>query len=317
MHPALSVIFFTTLSGAGYGLLFWAACAALDGHVATRPLLVSIALAIVLSTVGLVSSLFHLGKPARAWRAFSQWRTSWLSREGVASMVTFLVAVLLAAALLPGMLAADAQGTPVRLSIPGVAVAVLAMACAIATVACTAMIYASLKPIPAWRHRLVLPAYLLYALFTGGLLFAAIEAAAGGRLENRPAMLAVWAAIALWLLKRRYWSAIDVPLPATRGDAVGLPQRSVGVFERPHTEANYLTREMGFVVARRHSRALRLASMVLTAMLPIALLLPAWLFVHLDTTPWYAAAALCALAGAFVERWLFFAEAKHMVTLYY
>jgi sulfite dehydrogenase (quinone) subunit SoeC len=317
MHPALSVIFFTTLSGAGYGLLFWAACAALGGHVATRPLLVSIALAIVLSTVGLVSSLFHLGKPARAWRAFSQWRTSWLSREGVASMVTFLVAVLLAAALLPGMLAADAQGTPVRLSITGVAVAVLAMACAIATVACTAMIYASLKPIPAWRHRLVLPAYLLYALFTGGLLFAAIEAAAGGRLENRPAMLAVWAAIALWLLKRRYWSAIDVPLPATRGDAVGLPQRSVGVFERPHTEANYLTREMGFVVARRHSRALRLASMVLTAMLPIALLLPAWLFVHLDTTPWYAAAALCALAGAFVERWLFFAEAKHMVTLYY
>jgi DMSO reductase anchor subunit len=127
----------------------------------------------------------------------------------------------------------------------------------------------------------------------------------------------VWAAIALWLLKRSYWSAIDVPLPATRGDAVGLPQRSVGVFERPHTEANYLTREMGFVVARRHSRVLRLLATLFTAMLPIALLLPAWLFVHLDTAPWYAAAALCALAGAFVERWLFFAEAKHMVTLYY
>jgi len=130
-------------------------------------------------------------------------------------------------------------------------------------------------------------------------------------------MLAVWAAIALWLLKRRYWGAIDAPLPGTRGAAVGLPQREVGVFERPHTEANYLTREMGFVVARRHSRALRLAAIVLTAMLPVALLLPAWLFVHLDTAPWYAAAALCALAGAFVERWLFFAEAKHMVTLYY
>ena len=317
MHPALSVIFFTTLSGAGYGLLFWAACAALGGHVAARPLLVSIALAIVLSTAGLVSSLFHLGKPSRAWRAFSQWRTSWLSREGVASMTTFLVALLLGVALLPGMLASAAEGTPVRLSIAGTLVALAAMACAIATVACTAMIYASLKPIPAWRHRLVLPGYLLYGLFTGGLLFAAIEAGAGGRLENRPAMLAVWAAIALWLLKRRYWNTVDAPLPATRGAAVGLPQREVSVFERPHTEANYLTREMGFVVARRHSRGLRLLAMLLTAMLPIVLLLPAWLFVHLDTMPWYAAAALCALAGAFVERWLFFAEAKHMVTLYY
>jgi DMSO reductase anchor subunit len=317
MHPALSVIFFTTLSGAGSGLLFWAACASLGGTVTARPLLVSIALAIVLSTVGLVSSMFHLGKPSRAWRAFSQWRTSWLSREGVAAMVTFVAAVLLGLAALPGLLAADAEGTPLRLSIAGIVVALFAMACAIATVGCTAMIYASLKPIPAWRHRLVLPGYLLYALFTGGLLFAAIEALAGGRLENRPAMLAVWAAIALWLLKRSYWSAIDVPLPATRGDAVGLPLRSVGVFERPHTEANYLTREMGFVVARRHSRVLRLLATLFTAMLPIALLLPAWLFVHLDTAPWYAAAALCALAGAFVERWLFFAEAKHMVTLYY
>ena len=317
MHPALSVIFFTTLSGAGYGLLFWAAYAALGGHVMARPLLVSVALAIVLSTVGLVSSLFHLGKPSRAWRAFSQWRTSWLSREGVASMATFVVAVLLGVALLPGMLASDAEGAPARLSIAGILVALIAMTCAVATVACTAMIYASLKPIPAWRHRLVVPGYLLYALFTGGLLFAAIEAAAGGRLQNRPAMLAVWAAIALWLLKRRYWGAIDAPLPATRGAAVGLPQRAVGVFERPHTEANYLTREMGFVVARRHSRVLRLLSIALTAMLPVALLLPAWLLVHLDTMPWYTAAALCALAGAFVERWLFFAEAKHMVTLYY
>src|SRR5688572_17181996 len=104
MHPALSVIFFTTLSGAGYGLLFWAAWHALSGASATRTLLVCIALAIVLSTIGLVSSLLHLGKPARAWRAFSQWRTSWLSREGVASMATFVVAVALGFGLMPGML---------------------------------------------------------------------------------------------------------------------------------------------------------------------------------------------------------------------
>ena len=89
------------------------------------------------------------------------------------------------------------------------------------------------------------------------------------------------------------------------------------MFERPHTEANYLTKEMGFVLARRHSAALRRLALVLFGLLPVLLLLPAWFFVHLDTAPWYAAAALCALAGAFVERWLFFAEAKHLVSLYY
>ena len=118
-------------------------------------------------------------------------------------------------------------------------------------------------------------------------------------------------------MKVKYWRDIDVPLPATRGDAIGLPQRTATVFERPHTEANYLTKEMGFVVARRHARSVAALALVLFAVLPILLLLPAWLFVHLDAAPWYAAAALCALAGAFVERWLFFAEAKHMVTLYY
>lgn len=317
MHPALSVIFFTTLSGAGYGLLFWAALASLGGQVTARPLLLSVLLAIVLTTVGLVSSLFHLGKPARAWRAFSQWRTSWLSREGVAALASFAVAAVLGVALLPGMIGPDAAGLAPRPSALGVLLAGAAMACALLTVACTAMIYASLKPIPAWRHAAVVPGYLLYALLTGGLLFATIEAAWGGRLENRPAMLAVWAAIALWLLKRRYWGAIDAPLPASRGAAVGLPQREVSVFERPHTEDNYLTREMAFVLARRHSRRLRLAAMLLSAMLPIVLLLPAWLLVHADATPWYAAAALCALAGAFLERWLFFAEARHVVNLYH
>jgi DMSO reductase anchor subunit len=103
----------------------------------------------------------------------------------------------------------------------------------------------------------------------------------------------------------------------TRADAVGLPGREVSVFERPHTESNYLTREMGFVVARKHSRKLRVIALLLFAVVPILLLLPVWFFVHLDAAPWLALAGVSALAGAFVERWLFFAEAKHLVTLYY
>ncbi len=316
MHPALSVIFFTTLSGAGYGLLFWAAWHALTGQSAARTLLACIVLAVVLSTIGLLSSMLHLGKPLRAWRAFSQWRTSWLSREGVAAMGTFAIAILLATACLPFLLSGQAWGG-VALGAPGKAVALLAMLASLITVHCTAMIYASLTPIPAWRHRLVPYVYQAFGLFTGGLLFCAIATLFNRPMSNMAALAGALIAIVLLVLKLKYWRDIDVPLPATRGDAIGLPQRTATVFERPHTEANYLTKEMGFVVARRHAKQLRLLAIALFAVLPAVLLLPAGLLAHANPAPWYTAAALCALAGAFVERWLFFAEAKHMVTLYY
>jgi DMSO reductase anchor subunit len=260
--------------------------------------------------------MLHLGKPMRAWRAFSQWRTSWLSREGVAAMATFGIAALLATAMLPPLLAGEGWGG-VALGALGKAVALLAMLAAVITVYCTAMIYASLKPIPAWRHRLVPFVYQGFGLFTGGLLFCAIATLLGRPMSNIAALAGALIAIVLVVLKWKYWGDIDVPLPATRGDAIGLPQRTATVFERPHTEANYLTKEMGFVVARKHAKQLRLLSVALFAVLPILLLLPAWLLVHANPAPWYSAAALSALAGAFVERWLFFAEAKHMVTLYY
>ena len=162
MNPALSVIVFTTLSGAGYGLLVWTAIGAWLQQPA-RGLLASLLLALVLVSAGLLSSLAHLGQPQRAWRALSQWRTSWLSREGVAALVTYVPALCLAAALLPAMIAGDARTATIALGAAGVACAIALVVAALATVACTAMIYASLKPIPAWRHRLVLPVYVLFA----------------------------------------------------------------------------------------------------------------------------------------------------------
>lgn len=317
MHPALSVIFFTSLSGAGYGLLFWSALAALGGRVHPWSLGIATLLALALVTAGLLSSLLHLGKPARAWRAFSQWRTSWLSREGVAALATYVPTLMFGLLAFAQLLDVHEGVYSIPLDFFSVTLCVALAGLAAITVVCTAMIYASLKPIPAWGHRLVVPGYLLFALLTGGLLLMAIDTYRGTRLENGPAMVAVGLAVALWLLKRRYWHDVDVPLPATRGDAVGLPQRQVTVFERPHTEANYLTREMAFVVARKHSKRLRLLAVALFAVVPILCMLPVWLFVHLDAAPWFAIAAISALAGAFVERWLFFAEAKHMVTLYY
>jgi DMSO reductase anchor subunit len=181
------------------------------------------------------------------------------------------------------------------------------------------MIYASLKPIPTWRHPLVLPTYLVFALHTGLLAGAATLALAGADAGNLPGLLAVVSAFVLWRLKRITWRWIDAGvLPVTRNSALGIAaDRTVRVFERPHTEANYLTKEMGFVLARKHARVLRVVALLLFALVPALLALPVWLLPHLDTAPWLLAAALSALGGAFVERWLFFAQARHLVTLYY
>ncbi|TZF88685.1 dimethyl sulfoxide reductase anchor subunit family protein [Cognatilysobacter lacus] len=315
MHPALSVIFFTTLSGLGYGLFAWAGVGALFG-ASPRVLLAALVLGLASSTAGLICSLGHLGKPLRAWRAFSQWRSSWLSREGVAAVVTYVPAVALGAALLPGMLSANAAGTRVALSPAGMLVAALLIACALATVYCTAMIYASLKPIPAWTHRSVPLIYLLFALMTGAVVMLLLQATLATPV--RAALpIAMALVVATALLKRGYWHAIDTtPLPVSRGDAVGLPTREVRVFERPHTEGNFVTREMVFVLARKHATRLRTVALVLVAALPVACMVLA-LFVPAATTVTLAIAVVSVLGGALVERWLFFAQARHLVSLYY
>ena len=301
-------------------MLFWSAMLALTGGSRSQPLplLVTMLVALVLVSIGLVSSLFHLGKPQRAWRALSQWRTSWLSREGVAAVATYLPALLLSALLWLEYLDPTSFVFSARPSLLVAAVCAALAAGAMVTVTCTAMIYASLKPIPAWRHSLVLPGYLLFALLTGGMpmLLSTVPDASG--LDGALPWLLIGIALALLILKSVYWRSIDgTPLAQHRGDAIGLPQRIATVFERPHTEANYITREMAFVVARKHARKLRLLAVVLFAMLPILSLLPMLVFVQGNATLCISLGALSALAGAFVERWLFFAQARHMVTLYY
>lgn len=310
MNPAFSVIVFTTLTGTGFGLWFWIALRIALGD---RPQwfdglgwMLGLLAAAALVAAGVIASLWHLGKPARVWRAFSQWRSSWMSREGV-----FAVASVAAAAALFAIQWLQGPAWATRAT-----AALLAVLCVLAVFS-TAMIYASLKPIPAWRHRLVVPAYLLFAALGGGLLFGPF---AGTTLDapNLVGAGIVAGAIALWWVKRRYWRDLDRDaLPQTRGDAVGLPDRDVSVFERPHTEGNYLTREMGFVVARKHAKRLRAISAVLFTLIPALCALPVWLLPHGDATSLLWVGAVSFQVGALVERWLFFAEAKHLVTLYY
>lgn len=323
MHPAFSVIFFTTLSGTGYGLCIWTM---LYGYrmitgadmgsagVALATTYVSLALAAVLIAVGLGSSVLHLGKPMRAWRALSQWRTSWLSREGVLAISTFVpLAYFLAYPL-------TRLGDPIASEGVIYAAAAWLVAGAFATVLCTAMIYASLRPIPAWSHRLVPWVYVVFALHTGSLVLLAFIALSMGVIDpDASALLVVILSMLAWRLKRRYWRDIDRgQMPATRASALGLPaDRVATVFERPHTEANYLTREMGYVLARKHSARLRVIAVVLFAFVPMVCVAPMFVLPGLPAGSLLAVAAVSALLGTLVERWLFFAEAKHVVMLYY
>jgi DMSO reductase anchor subunit len=310
MHPAFSVIFFTTASGAGFGALAWLGLLAMSGvQPSSRVgIFVALALAVMLCAAGLISSLGHLGQPQRAWRAFSQWRSSWLSREGVFATLSFAPALWLA------WLAWQGADADVGTRVAGLLLAFLSLG----SVVCTAMIYASLKPIPAWRHPLVLPVYLTFALFTGGLLVLAL---AGNRLDGVPAAAGVvFGAILLAVLKLCTWRFVDTDRSlASRNSALGLPHsRPVQVFERPHTEANYLLKEMGYVLARKHARKLRLIALVLFALVPMLCAIPVLVAQpHGMLEAPMALALVSALAGALVERWLFFAEARHLVTLYY
>ena len=323
MHPALSVIFFTTLSGAGYGMLMWLGVLLVidyssDGPPVAAPLFLAVSLCVasVLVAVGLSSSMLHLGKPGRAWRAFSQWRTSWLSREGVMSLVTYLPVLALVALIGTGI----GRAAPSTANAPLVpALAVTLVACALLTVVCTAMIYGSLKTIPAWRHRLVPLGYVSFALLTGGAVLAAMAAFAGvGDAAARVFAVAIVAlALVTVALKVACWRAIDtLSFPATRGDAVCMPGREVSVFERPHTEESYVTREMAFAVARKHAGRLRTIALLLFGLIPVCAGIVVWR-VPVVAGIAFVAAGLSVLAGTFIERWLFFAEARHVVTLYY
>lgn len=302
MHPAPSLVIFTASAGAGYGLLFLLGIAAPFGFLPTERWfgVVALGLALGLITVGLAASTYHLGHPERAWRAMSQWRSSWLSREGVAALVTYAVAAPFA---LAWVIWQDASGI-------WAVFALLTAAGAAVTIACTGMIYASLKPIRQWHNPWVPVLFGAFALASGSVWLAALA-----QLFNTGAVWTVWLAVGAlllaWGLKLGYWRAMGRVVPATTAEtATGLGHLGrVQTLEAPHTEDNYLLREMGYRIARKHARTLRALALFFGLGWPLVLISfgPAW----------HIAAAVGASLGIVIARWLFFAEAQHTVALYY
>ena len=312
MHPAASVILFTTASGAGYGILALAPILAALGFLpASRWLGAALLLpALGLVTAGLLSSTFHLGHPERAWRAVSQWRSSWLSREGVLAIVTYLPALAFAY----GWIVLE------TVSGPWAWAGFATMLAALATLFTTAMIYRSLTPIPAWATDWTVAGYLSLGLLTGLILIATIAGAFGfhpDRFQGLALVLVLTGAV----VKNAYWARLPQAwqdAQALAGSAVASGNADVRSVEWPHTEENYVLKEMGYRIARKHADALRRAARNLLFVVPAIVFVVMPSLVPMPYLAWIAwPGAALALAGVVLERWLFFAEAKHVVTLYY
>jgi len=307
MHPALSVIFFTVASGAGFGLfslLYIADVFQLGGGFNREQLLVGGLMAMALIVFGLVSSTFHLANPKNAWRAFNRFRTSWLSREGVFAVIFMPLAL--------GYLICIWLDVP---AIFRIGIGFMAAVLAWITVFSTGMIYACLKTIRQWHTPLVPANYLALGYASGSLLL--LLGAVVARLDTVPyiAMSALIVSVAA-VLKAIYYFWIGSPsASSTINTATGLTRAGVKLLDTGHTHGTFLTQEFGFQLARQRAGVLRVAVFIVGFGIPGLMLI--FVFQQTQAT-WAASLALLAmLLGASVERWLFFAEARHVVNLYH
>jgi len=287
MHPAPSVILFTSLSGVGFGLLFFLGL----GMPASTGLnaFIFYAIGYVFAVGGLLFSTFHLGHPERALKALTQWRSSWLSREAWLAVLALCVT---------GIGACAQIFFETRITVVSYAGAALCLL----TVFSTAMIYRQLATVPRWHTPMTPVLFLTYAIAGGALL--------SGQIDIAQPVLGLLGALQIFA-----WIQGDGAFArsgSTLNTATGLGDTgSVRAFEPPHTGTNYLLQEFVYVVGRKHAAKLRLIAIILLSGLPIVLLvLP---FNHMFA----ALAVLTHVAGVLVSRWLFFAQAEHVVGLYY
>lgn len=309
MRPGFSVIFLTTLIGAGQGLflgLYAAELAALLRQIESPPsqtfFVAGSALALAFTGAGAVASLFHLGHPERAWRAMAMWRTSWLSREGIAMLafMTMLFAYGSAHAL-------DLAITPV--------IGALAVGLCIALFVCTGMIYACIRFLQEWASPLTVTNYLVLGCASGLTLASAFAALTADSLSAGYA----WAAIAFTALGcvtrvSSLWRNSRIRYKSTLRTATGINHPRIVQKSQGFMGGSYNTREFFHGRSRAALRSVKWAFLVLAFAVPLVLL-AAGLASH-------SAVALCAAfvvqyIGLIAERWFFFAQANHPQNIYY
>jgi len=309
MHPAFSVIFLTTLIGAGQGLfvaIYAAQWFERHGWLAARVdrgyLVAAALVSIALTTAGLAASFFHLGRPERAWRSAAKWRTSWLSREVIALPAFLGATALYAAAIYVGFDSPLVAGAP-------------ALVACLALFVCTGMVYAGIRFLREWASPLTLVNFMLIGCASGFTIAAALSALFAPPLFRFHAAGAV--ALTLAALLARAASLVRnarLKPKSTLQSAIGVKHPQIRQIAQGFMGGSFNTREFFHGASLRAFRSIKWLALVLAFMLPIALLAAALAL----SAPVFAIAALVVqAAGLVAERWFFLAQANHPQNLYY
>ena len=307
MHPSKSIIFFTVISGTGYGIFIGLLFNILFIEISyslNYKLFISL-VSFLMIVLGLLSSTLHLGHPERAWRAFSQWKSSWLSREGLVSVITFFPMVLFYYFWIN--------------NINGY-VFLLIILCifSLLTIFCTGQMYATLKTIPSWNNSLVTPIYIFNGITVGSLFVYSINFYFNYSIFLYEKFIIITITLNL-LLKISYWILIRQKTNTNIQTAVGIKSKDISFFEGPHTGKNYLTTEMINKSNNKNNNFLRLTFCILTFIIPLYMinqystLIADQFILKLSMIFVF----ILALVGMIIERYLFFIQSKHVVGLYY
>ena len=155
MHPAPSIILFTVLSGFGFGLISIIGLLQFFNQISIFDLITFSILGIIFSTIGLVSSFFHLANKKNAIKSLSQWQTSWLSREAISSIFCLLLVYgNIGWVFLQNMYVKE--------------IGIVLFFVALFTIFTTSMIYAQLKTVPSWNNILT-PSLFIFAALKNSL----------------------------------------------------------------------------------------------------------------------------------------------------
>ncbi len=307
MNPPFSVIFLTTLIGCGQGLFI--------AIVVARKFLPSeefqfelsaYVVSLALLGLGLFASFFHLGRPERAWRAGTQWKTSWLSREVIILPIAMLTVFLC------GLLHWQQQWAvgPLLNWLGWFGVGIMLL-----LYGCTAMIYACIRFLQEWATPLTVVNFLILGLGSGFLVAAALAEYFGISDSDwyRKVSLLL---LLLGLISRlaSFYRNGQLKPKSTLQSAIGIKHRQITQRSMGHTGGSFNTRAFFHHCSIAFIHNVRIIVIGMVFVLPMVFLLIAN---YSYTTELLWVAACLQYLGLVAERWLFFAQANHPQNLYY
>jgi DMSO reductase anchor subunit len=322
VHPAFSVIFLTTLIGAGQGLFLalytaqvYAAFRLLPAQDPVGFYALGSLIALLLLIGGLAGSFLHLGRPERAWRSAAMWRTSWLSREVIVLPACMGVVAAWGLVHYTGWnppLFTLGENFGVDLSF---LVGAIGTALCFALFVCTGMIYACIKFLQEWATPLTVINYVLFGGASGFMLATAFASWQGsGLVDFYGGWAIVMTAIAFVTRSASLIRNARLKHKSTMQSAIGIRHARIEQKAQGAMAGSFNTREFFHGASPRKYRFVKWLFLVLVFPVPL-LLVSAGLATQALSL--LVAAFLVQYLGLLAERWFFFAQANHPQNLYY